>query len=166
MSTEPSDSFTIRPGVGYGPLTLGMSLEQVRSVLGEPDEQDRVVHADGSAEQAWTYEDAEVEVVFCDDVGGLLGAISVAHDHASLAGVQPLGLAEEDFLALCGDHGIGPLERCEEDPGVLGEDQPEFEMRSYVWDEGGIQFWVLDGFLDSLTILPLYDETEEEPGLE
>ena len=121
------------------------------------------MHADGSAEQTWTYEAAEVQVMFCDDAGGVLAAIIVSHDHASLSGAQLLGLAEEGFLELCRERGVGPLELCEEDPDVLGEAQPELEMRSYAWDEGGLQFWVLDGFLDSITILPPYDETEGEP---
>ena len=163
MPNEPSDSFTVLPGVGYGPLVLGMNPEQVRAMLGEPDEQDRVVHVDGSVEQTWTYEAAEIQVMFCDDAGDLLGAIIVSHDHATLAEAQLLGLAEEGFLELCEEREIGPLDLCEEDPDVLGEAQPELGMRSYAWDAGGLQFWVLDGYLDSITILPIFEGKDEAP---
>lgn len=146
---------TVAPGFGLGPLLLGSSQADVRPLLMDPTSTECVNYGDGIDTQNWEYEVNQLSLTFSADESYRLGAITSRCPFATLNGVRIVGIEEEDLLrSELG--GIGPPTP-DDDFGESGRD--------YLWDSLNITCWVRDedAIVDSVTIMPLYDEAGEAP---
>lgn len=154
--TETTETFEIQPGVGVGPLVLGMTQAEVREVLGEPEKTETDNDSDDKTRTiSWEYRDGDLEADFCSDDDDRLGTITIADPLATLMGAALIGLEEDEFLETASKAGIGPIE--------LDEEFEEIDARDFVWEDKNISFWVSDGVLENMTVMPMYDESGEKP---
>lgn len=147
----------IKPLVGVDNILLGSTRDDVKKLLGEPSEICKDTHEDGCQEEDWEYHELGLALTFLSVDDYLLGAITVINEKALFMGHRMIGMIEEDFLEA--------LEDCE--PGeILVDDEVEFEevdAKDFIWDAKNISFWMVDGVIDHICVMPEYDEAEENP---
>lgn len=151
---KPIDQ-TIIPGVGLGPLRLGLVDDDVQAIVGDPTEVRCVDYGDGEDTYVWNYEDLGVVLSFAAEDGFRLGSISTENAAAVLAGISIVGMTEDALLTTSFPEIGSP---------VLDEDFDE-SGRCYEWDDFGISCWVSDEDrrVVGVDIIPLYDETGDIP---
>ncbi|HPD48625.1 MAG TPA: hypothetical protein PLY61_17195 [Anaerohalosphaeraceae bacterium] len=145
----------IKPFVGIGGLFLGMSKEDVRRAMGEPDDRSVQTHeGDNSRDETWEYSETGLDATFSSVDDWVLGSITVKSQIAELQGLRLVGMTEQDYLEKVRDAGM--ILQLEDDFRELGS-------RDYSCDAMGLSFWVHDGVLQSITIYPKYDESGDTP---
>jgi hypothetical protein len=144
----------IIPFVGFGQIKFGMSLEQVKGFLGEPTENVREKHDDGTDDISWIYGELGAELSFMSEDDYRLGVISCYAPSFTLDGKAFNGMSEADFL-----------KEASFDDLTMDEDIPELNAKDYTIDSLGLSMWIQDGVVDSITIFPrhLDEETVEWP---
>jgi len=151
-----TDSLEIIPGVGVGPLVLGMNRDQVREVMGEPDSEETEKDPDdGVTTVSWQYRQGRIEADFSSDDDYRLGTITVSDPSVVLRGALLIGLSEEEFLRVAEEADIGPIE--------LDDEFEDIDARDFAWEDKNVTFWVSDGVLENMSVMPQYDASGEVP---
>ena len=143
---EPLD---IKPGIGIGSAVLGPSRDEICGVFGTPESIDHEDYGDGSSSETWFYCGGDLSLTFCSDEGHRLTFVSVDLEDALLENQPIVGLAESDLSKQLARLGFGLA--------VLDDDFEE-NGRDYVCDDDSLSFWVSDGRVVSVSVLPRYDE--------
>lgn len=143
----------LHPGHGAGHFVLGSSPLALRSAAGDPETVEPGTHADDGLE-SWTYHGDAIEVRFDPEDGERVGWIVVRDPRATLAGLKLIGREEQTALDTLQRAGIGPI--------VLADDFGG-GMRDYEWAAGSLSIWVSDGVVESITLMPFFDETGNVP---
>lgn len=150
------DKINILPLVGIEGLHLGSTKEMVLETLGDPDNRSVTEYKeDNSQNEDWIYSKPGLELTFFSDDIGLLGAVSVWSPDSILKGRRMIGIPEENLLKVLKQIGIIPT--------VLQDEFKEVNAKDYVCDKFGLSFWVHNGKVTTITIIPEYDEQGEEP---
>ena len=145
----------IKPLIGIEGLSLGLSMEEVVSILGKPDKRSLRKFKDGSCDKYWDYLTLGLELTFSSDNNWLLGRITAQAKDSKLEGKSMIGLDEMKFLEMLKKTNISPI--------ALEDDFRELDSKNYVCDKLGLSFWVHEGELESITIFPEYDKTGDIP---
>jgi hypothetical protein len=145
---------TIHPLVGVDKLLLGFTREAVRCQIGEPDEIRSEDFGDGYDYETWVFGGRGLDLSFSSEDDYLLVSITVEDVDAELMGRRLIGLEEQVFLATARDAGL----RVEFD-----EDFVCVDSRDYWCDELNLSFWVTEGFLANIGVMPQYDAADEHP---
>ena len=147
----------IEPHRGINGLLLGSNQGVVLRILGSPD---YIENGDTPElgyqhdDVTWTYCDYGFSLTFYEDDNYLLGSICVTSDSAELFNCRFVGLEEKKFL-----HKI--QKNC---PSIfLEDDLPDVNARNYRIKELDLDFWVYEGVLYSITVIPEYDITGDIP---
>ncbi len=140
----------IRPGWGMGELRLGMSYDEVRRAVGEP-EQTEEDDEGGTLRIGWHYDAAEFSLYFDEDAGGLLTLIISESARTRLGDAFPIGMRVE--AAAQALRAIGALERDDE---VSGEG-----LEFHTLAEAGVGLLFADGVCESIDIAAFKDEDGE-----
>ncbi len=92
----------IKPGAGFGKILFGMGREQVKKILGEPNEIERNVHDDNEEDvtESWHYDDIEVSLSFEKTEDWKLCTIAVSDPEATINGKKVVGMSTEEVKAL------------------------------------------------------------------
>jgi hypothetical protein len=153
------DLQNIIPGTGLGSVKFGLSREQVRQMLGEPDdiEQQEEGHFRKEKSEAWHYDDRELSLGFEESDGWRLGSLSVASEDYHLHGKTLIGLNRLEAIRALNNMGIVDLE--------YENDDPEQDMIAS--ESTGIILWLDEGFVSEIQWSPLAidDYTVEWPEL-
>jgi len=132
---------------------LGLPEHEVRSRIGEPTIVNEEDFGDGDITRTWEYEKLGLFLTFSEDDEFRLGIITTENESATLNGLRIIGISEQQLLdAQFGDLGSPEL-----------EDDFEENGKDYVWDAASLSCWVSDGIVNSVSIIPLYDETGQIP---
>lgn len=125
-----SKTQSIKLGKGLDDLPFGATQEEVRAVLGEPEEVDEIDLVDEQS-IAWHYWDLGVSLNFDESEGYALCTIEVASPEVSLFGKQLIGMPRAEVKAFLDKQGIGPSE----DEVHNGLVYPEVNLS--LWFNGG-----------------------------
>lgn len=118
---------------GFDDLRFGMSREEVKSVLGEPDEV--TVPEEDDTMEVWHYDELEVSVSFEEEEEWSVYTIATTSQEAMLDGEQLIGLKA---LALVNKlKGMGMTD--------LQFEEEEGEVQLVSADEQDINFWLENG---------------------
>ena len=139
----------ILPHVGIENVVLGSTKEAIRALLGEPDNIEHDVWPDDTQSETWAYEDMGFELGFNSEDGWKLGVITTTSSAASLEGVKPIGLEENELTKLL--------------PGVKLDEDFKESGKDYIYPEKEISFWIADGLVVNITVFPEYDKTGNIP---
>ena len=126
----------IEPHIGTDTLRFGATLDEVRALLGEPEESE-TADLDGDVETTvWHYWEKGLSLFFDSDTGNRLTTLEVDTEEATLGGKPVVGLAVDQVPAF--------LESISAPAG--GHDDPEF-VEVGAWD---LNLWIEDGVVESV----------------
>lgn len=153
------DLQNIISGIGLGYLKFGITREQVKSFLGEPDEVEKSDLDDESLSETWHYDDLELSMSFDQEEDWKLVAISVSSDFYEFEGLKLIGMTKDEFLSVLEEKGIKDIEL--EDS--ITEDKVLLEH--YFSDAKAMSFWVEDGVVADVqwTIAFIDEDTVDWP---
>lgn len=141
----------IQPFVGFGQIQFGQTIEQVKSLLGEPTNSTREKHEDGTDDISLLYGKQGVELSFMSEDDFRLGLITCYAPTYTLDGTAYTGLSEEDFKK------TASFDDLKQD-----DEFAEPDTKDYTVESKGLSFWIQDGFVESITLFPEYSEDGEE----
>jgi hypothetical protein len=148
----------IIPGVGLGSLKFGMTREEVKSVVGKPDE---VENLPGFEEvvneelESWHYDEHEFSLVFDADYDWRLVSIAVSDPYFTFHGKAIVGMAKQDTLDF-----LESLEiEVSNEEDVSDAENPDLELIES--DEAGIMIWFSNDEVIEVQILPDVEEDGE-----
>lgn len=146
----------IRPGKGLGTLLFGKSREQVKAMLGKPEEVERYSLSDeeGDATEAWHYDDLGLSLSFDEEFGWKLSSIAVSSADFTLDGQSLIGKNKAEVMEAFRANEWGELEEDVE----VSEDDPDSCLMHV--DESRISLWFEQDELTEIQIGPFYRNEE------
>jgi len=142
----------IKSGLGLGIIKFGMSRDQVREILGEPDELELPPYSDEKEDQSetWHYDDFELSLGFDQEDNWRLGTLAITSENYELLGKGLIGLNKEELISELNSLKIDDLEL--EDWSSI--DIPTQELLGS--ESLGINFWFEDNKLSEIQWGPLF----------
>ena len=144
MSTTPTSSIEeneIILGTGMGPLRFGATMDEVRTLVGEPEEIEESDEDDDFEHQAWNYheEDYLLSLYFDREDDFRLSCIETDNPSMRLFGEAIYGRSVDQVKALMQRHGQAApeLETMEEGAVRLSYEQSMIDL---YFEEGELQF--------------------------
>lgn len=138
METKLSE---IKPGVGLGDILFGMSREQLKKLLGDPDEIESNTHDEEGEDvtESWHYDELEVSVSFEKVEDWKLCTIAVSSPEVKLGNKAPIGLSPNELVDLLKT--LDVKKPVHED--WSSADAPDYH--SITAEELEMVFWIEDG---------------------
>ena len=143
-STEEHE---IRLGTGMGPLKFGASQDEVRSLMGEPEEIEESEDDDEFEHQAWNYLDEGYSLYFDREDDYRLSCIETDHPGIRLYGEAIHGRSPEQIQELMKSHGHEQSEIEKMDTGEMRISY-EKEMIDMYFEDEELQFVNFGVFID------------------
>lgn len=137
----------IKPFIGVDDVLLGNTKEQIRDLIGTPDECKKEGLDDGNYSEEWLYVKLGMELYFVGS--NQLDYISVSSREAILDSIQPINMCIKDLI--------------KEIPEIKFEGDCDDNEASYTYEGKGLSFWVVDGRVTEVTIFAK-DVADEEIG--
>ncbi|MGQ1783569.1 MULTISPECIES: outer membrane protein assembly factor BamE domain-containing protein [unclassified Saccharicrinis] len=144
-------------GKGFDEIRFGMTRQQVKEILGEPDEIDAYSSSEEADDntEAYHYDELELSVSFDEMDDWRLGSIAVSSPDAVLEGLKLVGITDDDLLAKLSAIDLGDYDR--ED--VSSPESPDHEVVTFY--EASINFWIENGAVTEIQFGPLWDDDNE-----
>lgn len=145
----------IIPGVGIDNLKFGMSREQVKQILGAPEEIDNIPDDEDiliESLESWFYDKLECTLVFDEDYEWRLVSIALSDEHYTLFGDPIVGKTGDEVLDILKKHKVEITDRVD----VSDEESPDMEVIES--ENEGMIIWVMDGEAIEIQIVPEVDE--------
>jgi hypothetical protein len=135
---------------GFGQVKFGMSRDEVKKILGKPDEEVQQRYSDEMDVYFWEYYEEGLSLSFDEEDDFLLGMVSFADENYKIGNVQYIGKTLIEMQQAATKLGITDLE--------LDSELSDEESQSYYSEEQGLTFNVMDGEVTDFTILSDADE--------
>lgn len=134
---------SILPGIGLGNVKFGSTREEVKTILGEPDEIEYSETScdDNSRIETWHYDELELSAEFDEEENWELVALGVSSGDFELNSKPLIGLKMEKLIDTLNDMDVLDLEL--ED--LPTEDSPSSQLISS--EKISVDFWLEDGKL-------------------
>ncbi len=139
----------ITPGVGIDRILFGLTRDETRQLLGEPERSDQVT-VEQSNWIEWHYDSQGLSVYFDSESDNRLVTIDVDDPAVEIEGFKPIGLDEEHVLEVL--KGIGPVD--------FEDELPDLNRRVYSLRDTEVWFWFQDGRCDSVQVSAFSEEEE------
>jgi hypothetical protein len=149
------ETFAIEIGVGVENFKFGITREELKKAVGEPDEiesTDEGIDDEGKIE-VYHYDDLDISVEFIEGNDWRLSTIAVSSDSCTLEGVELIGKKINEITSLVDSLNLGEYES---DKVELEDDKHEITMLT-IYD-AGLNFWFEDGELTELQLSPIEEE--------
>lgn len=142
----------IKLGVGLGEIKFGMTRDQVKAILGEPDDVDQYSDSDieGDSSESWHYDEREISLSFDEDTDWKLVTIAVSSPDYVLNSKKIIGMHKDEFFAWAEKLQLGDYD--EED--WSSEEIPDHTLISY--SEQQVNFWFEADELTEIQWGPLF----------
>jgi hypothetical protein len=142
----------IEIGIGIGSIRFGMNRDEVKAILGEPDEIEVFEEEDPELDSTivWHFDDVEMSISFGDD--DMLLAIAISNEDVMLAGKKLMGLPINEITEFVKEFDLGEMEIEEQ----AEEDGVKSTLVS-LW-ESAMNLWFEDDELTEIQWGPLWDE--------
>lgn len=157
------------PTVGFGKVRFGMSIDEVKAILGEPDEEitEQLGESPDDLSTQLTYDEFGLSLSFDKAVDFKLVDVMTDDDcKFSLGENIHLGDKRDDVFAAVLKNDWGPIEEhdIEDDLDGDGLDEEELEevkgLTEYELPEVSVNLWFRNGVLDTVQIGPEYDDDD------
>src|SRR5690554_6076194 len=134
----------IKLGSGLGALKFGMTREEVKAALGEPNEIENYnpLEEDEGQSEAWHYDEMELSANFDEEDNFKLTSLAVSSPDYLFEGVNLIGLSQEEVMQQIEMMDLG-----------------EVEMEDVA--EESLNLWFEEGQLSEIQWGPYWDEDEE-----
>lgn len=146
----------IKLGEGLGEIKFGMTREQVRMILGEPDDIDQYSDSDleDDSSESWHYDELEISLSFDEDADWKLVTIAVSSSEYLFQGKKLIDLETTDLMKELEPFNLGASET--ED--WSSDEIPNHKLISY--SDYQVNFWLEDGQLTEIQWGPLLSDDE------
>ncbi len=137
----------ILPGIGIGAVKFGYSREQVKRLLGEPDdiEMEEEGHFRKEKTEVWHYDERELSLSFSASDSWRLGNLSVTSEHYLLHGKTLIRLNRLEAIRALESMGMDDLTYENVDP----------EQDMIASDTSGVILWLDAGIVSEIQWSPL-----------
>ncbi len=144
----------IIPGQGVGSLRFGMSRDDVRKLLGKPDEKEVISEEGEDLSEAWHYDELDLSLSFEEVQYWELVTISVSSAHYQLEGNSLVGLERNKLLDLLKNLGLEP-------PESEGESTLDHVRHEILYaEEIEVDFWMEDDLVSEVQLGPFWSDEE------
>ena len=154
--TKEHEIKEIIPGSGLGIIKFGMTRDQLKLILGNPDEMENDL-TDGIEDEdmeTWHYDEMDLSVQFSESTDFRLISLAVSAEFVELDGEKIIGMNEGDLKKHLSDAGIEDL--MEEQ--IEDEDSEQYHI--LMSDEKGLNFWMEEGEVTEVQWIPLLKDEE------
>lgn len=151
------DLKNIQSGQGLGSIKFGITMEELKKIIGEPDEADTFSHSDEEEDltEAWHYDMLELSASFEQQEDWRLVTLSVSSPKYLFNGKSLIGKRREELIDILEEMGLTELEH--ED--WSSAENPDHKLIAS--EEANMNFWLDGGILTEIQWTPLYSEEEE-----
>ena len=128
---------SILPNIGLGDIKFGLNRNQVKEILGEPDEIDAFAYDEetqGDLTESWHYDEMELSCSFDESEDWKMVNISVSSIIYILNGEPVIGLSKENLITLIDNANLGEIEEDEENQVITVIDS----QVNFWFDEEGV----------------------------
>ena len=148
----------IKSGVGLGSLSFGMSKDDVKGILGEPNETEVSSFVDEDDDEVqletWHYDDLEMSVGFDEEEDWKLISLGVTSESYTLFEKSLIGLSKEEVATEL--KGVEVTDLVLEDIEAIEESSNELLSSEKL----GINFWFDQDVLSEIQWGPKFNEDE------
>lgn len=147
----------IKLGSGLGTLKFGMTREEVKAALGEPNEIENYnpLEEDEGQSEAWHYDEMELSANFDEEDNFKLTSLAVSSPDYLFEGVNLIGLSQEEVMQQIEMMDLGEVEM--ED---VAEEEVAQQMVCSI-AEVSLNLWFEERQLSEIQWGPYWDEDEE-----
>lgn len=127
----------ILPNIGLGDIKFGLTRNQVKEILGEPDEVDAFAYDEEQQEdltESWHYDEMEFSCSFDESEDWKLVNISVSAIIYTLGGEPVIGLSKEQLITVIDNLDLGEIEEDDENQVITVIDS----QINFWFDEEGV----------------------------
>jgi hypothetical protein len=145
----------IIPGVGIDTLKFGMTKDEVRALMGAPEEIDNIPDEDDQmidSLESWFYDELELTLVFDEDYDWRLVSIAISDAHYTLFGDPIVGKPLYEVLDILKKHKVEITDR------VDASDAETPDMEIIESENEGMMIWAMDGEAIEIQIVPEMDQ--------
>lgn len=155
----------IKLGKGLGDLQFGMSREDFKKIMGEPDEVEVIENEEMPEDQseAWHYDEVELSASFDKMEDWRLTSLAVSSDDYTFEGIDLIGLSQQEVMNQIEMMDLGDISLEE-----LSEEEENSQQIATLLDVS-LNLWFDNGILSEIQWGPYWDDDEEEliwPGEE
>lgn len=144
-------------GNGVLNVKFGMTRDEVKAALGEPDEIENFEdEEDGGETEAWHYDDHELSATFDEVDDWRLTSLAVSSPEFLFQGINLIGLSSEEVIQQIEIMDLGEVNFEE----ISDEDIADQQVATIV--EASLNLWFEDGILREIQWGPFWDEDNEE----
>ena len=156
------DKIKLIPMVGFGNVRFGMTVQEVKKILGKPDEEvdnDRLGEDDEDTMITLYYDELGLSLSFDKLTDLRLSDIMTeGYSSVSMEGGIRFGMSVEDVRGLVAKADFGPMEESDLDEEEIGDNDEE--LTSYDLPEISVSLWFKEDRLDTIQLGPEYDEND------
>ncbi len=147
----------IKLGKGLDKLKFGMTREEVKAAIGEPNEVENYnpLEEDEGESEAWHYDELELSASFDEEDDFRLTSLAVSSAEYLFEGVNLIGLSQEEVMQQVELMDLGDVEL----EAVAEDDSLQQSVGSIA--EASLNLWFEDGQLSEIQWGPFWDEDEE-----
>ncbi len=145
-------------GKGLDNMHFGMLREEIKGILGEPDEIEKIVNEDLDEDnsEVWHYDELEISAAFDELEDWRLTSFAVSSPDYTFEGVDLIGLSQQEVLDQIDLMGLGDVTIDEVSEGEEVNQQIAFVQ------EASLNLWFDNGKLSEIQWGPFWDEEEDE----
>ena len=152
-------------GKGLDNLKFGITRDEFKKIMGEPDEIETIENEEMPEDQseAWHYDEMELSASFDKMEDWRLTSLAVSSDEFTFEGVDMIGLSEQEVMEQVEILGLGDVSIEE-----LSDEEYNRQQIATLLDVS-LNLWFDNGVLSEIQWGPYWDEEEEElvwPGEE
>lgn len=148
----------IIPGVGLGTLKFGMTRDEVKKLVGKPDEIENLPGFEEEVNdelESWHYDEHEFSLVFDADYDWRLVSIAVSDPYFTFHGKNIIGMDKQETLDLLSNLGI----EISNEEDLSDEENPDLELIES--EDAGLMVWFANDEVIEIQILPDVEEDGE-----
>lgn len=148
---------TIQAGQGLGSIKFGITRDELKKLIGEPDEVDSFSHSEDEDDvtEAWHYDMLELSASFDQMESWRLVTLSVSSPKYLFEGRSLIGLERKELIDVLQSLGLTDLEY--ED--WSSAESPDHKLIAS--EEASMNFWLDEGVLSEIQWTPLYSDEQE-----
>ncbi|MFZ1750485.1 MAG: hypothetical protein WAU01_09845 [Saprospiraceae bacterium] len=148
----------IIPNSGIGSIKFGMTREEVKHIIGKPDEIENLPGFEEEVNdelESWHYDEHEFSLVFDADYDWKLVSVAVSDPFFIFFGKHPIGMSKNELMELLDTAGV-TISNVED---VSDDENPDLELLES--DDAGMMIWMSDDEVIEIQILPDVEEDGE-----
>jgi hypothetical protein len=145
----------IKAGIGLDNIKFGMHRDDIKNLLGEPDEIDtHTDNEDGGQTESWHYDELELSISFEEIDDMRLFSIAVSGENYEFSGKKLIGLKKPQLLKELKELNIT-------DTKEEVWDNDDFTKQELIYSEDlSLNFWMEDDELSEIQWGPLFEDEE------